>query len=169
MCTNSRAINKIIVKYRFPMSRMDNIVDFLSGAKYFTNIDLKSGYHHIRIREGDEWKTTFKTKYGFFEWLVMPLGLTNARNTLMQLMNEVLKRFLGKFVIVYLDNILIFNKTKEEHFEHIRQVLQRLKEGKLLINMKKCSFMQEEIVYLRFVISVDGLKMDPQKVKAILE
>ena len=90
MCTNSRAINKIIVKYRFPMPRMDDIMDCLSGAKYFTKIDLKSGYHQIRIREGDEWKTTF-----------------------MRLMNEVLKRFLGKFVIVYLDDILIFSKTKE--------------------------------------------------------
>ena len=87
----------------------------------------------------------------------------------MRLMNEVLKRFLGKFVIVYLDDILIFSKTKEEHLEHIRQVLQRLKEKKLLINLKKCSFMQEEIVYLGFAISADGLKMDPEKVKAILE
>ena len=169
MCVDYRALNNITIKNSYPLPRIDELFDRLQGAKYFSKIDLRSGYHQIRIAEGDEAKTAFRTRYGHFEFLVLPFGLTNAPGTFMHLMHETFRQHLDNFVLVFLDDILIFSKTLEEHERHVKQVLDTLRAEKLYAKESKCDFFKTEVEFLGHLVGREGVRMMEDKVKAIGE
>lgn len=168
-CIDFRGLNNITVKNTYPLPLMNSAFDSLQGATIFSKLDLRNAYHLVRIRKGDEWKTGFNTPLGHFEYLVMPFGLTNAPAVFQTLVNDVLRDFIGIFVFVYLDDILIFSKDPADHVGHVRQVLQRLLENRLFVKLEKCEFHVPSVSFLGYIIAGGQVKMDPAKVRAVLE
>jgi hypothetical protein len=162
-------LNAVTIKNKYPLPRIDIIVDQFAGAKVFSKVDLRSGYHQIKIYPEDVPKTAFSTKYGLYEYLVMSFGLTNAPTHFMYLMNSIFMPELDKFVMVFIVNILEYSKNEEEHEQHLRIILQRLHDHQLYTKFSKCAFWLKEVPFLGHAISAKGIAVDPSKVQEVLE
>jgi hypothetical protein len=167
MCIDYRSLNEVTIKNKYPLPRIDDLFSHLQGAKYFSKIDLRSGYHQLRIKETDVQKTAFVTRYGQYEFTVMPFGLTNAPAFFMNLMNKVFMEELDKFIVVFIDDVLIYSKSREDHEHHLRIVLERLRAHQLYAKLNKCEFWLEKIAFLRHILTTKGIKVDPSKVEAV--
>uniref|UniRef100_A0A2N9GWU7 RNA-directed DNA polymerase n=1 Tax=Fagus sylvatica TaxID=28930 RepID=A0A2N9GWU7_FAGSY len=168
LCIDYRELNRVTIKNKYPLPRIDDLFDQLQGAQVFSKIDLRSGYHQLKIKSEDIPKTAFRTRYGHYEFLVMPFGLTNAPAVFMDLMNRVFHEYLDRFVIVFIDDILVYSKSLEEHEDHLRIVLQILRDKKLYAKLKKCEFWLNQVVFLGHVVSKDGITVDPSKIEAVV-
>ncbi|GJV07317.1 reverse transcriptase domain-containing protein [Tanacetum coccineum] len=167
MCIDYRELNKLTVKNRYPLPRIDDLFDQLQGSRVYSKIDLRSGYHQLKVREEDIPKTAFRTRYGHYEFQVMPFRLTNAPVVFMDLMNRVCKPYLDKFVIVFIDDILIYSKSEEEHAEHLKLILELLKKEELYAKFSKCKFWLSKVQFLGHMIDSEGIHMDPSKIESI--
>jgi hypothetical protein len=168
MCVDYRSLIEVTIKNKYPLPRIEDLFEQMKGISVFSKIDLRSGYHQLKIRESDIPKTAFHTRYGLYEYTVMSFGLTNAPAYFMYLMNKVFMEYLDRFILVFIDDILIFSKTMEEHEEHLRLVLEKLRSNQLYAKFSKCEFWLTEVAFFRHVISAGGVSVDPGKVKDVL-
>ncbi|KAH0650243.1 hypothetical protein KY284_030155 [Solanum tuberosum] len=167
MCIDYRQLNKVTIKNKYPIPRIDDLFDQLQGASHFSKIDLRSGYYQLKVRDSDILKIVFRTRYGHYEFVVMLFGLTNALATFMDLMNRVFKQYLDLFVIVFIDAILIYSRNEEEHMNHLRMVLQTLKDRQLFAKFSKCEFWLQLVSFLGHIVSSEGIPVDSQKIKVV--
>jgi hypothetical protein len=167
LCIDFRKLNKVTVKNKYPLPMIDDLFDQLKDAKIFSKIELRSCYHQVRIKEEDINKTTFRTRYDNYEFTIVPFGLSNASTVFMCLMNGIFREYLDKIVIVFLDDIIIYSKSEEEHEKHLRMVLQVLREHQLYAKLSKCLFYQRQIHYLGHIISKEGITVDLEMIKSI--
>jgi len=167
LCIDYRELNKVTIKNKYPLPRIDDLFDQLHGARVFSKLDLQSGYHQLKVKKEDIPKTAFRTRYGHYEFLVMPFGVTNAPAVFMDLMNRVFSPYLDQFVVVFIDDILIYSKNNREHAEHLRIVLQTLKQEQLHAKQSKCDFWLDRIAFLGHMISEEGISVDPSKIQAV--
>ena len=168
LCIDYRQLNRVTIRNQYPLPRIDELFDQLQGSRVYSKIDLRSGYHQLRVQGSDVPKTAFRTRYGHYEFLVMPFGLTNAPTAFMDLMNRVFQPYLDRSVIVFIDDILVYSGSSEEHSEHLRIVLQTLRERQLYAKLSKCQFWLDRVAFLGHVISVEGVSVDPQKIEAVV-
>jgi hypothetical protein len=168
-CVDYRGLNAVTIKDRTPLPLINDLFDQTQGAKIFTKIDLRGAYNLVRIREGDEWKTAFRTSRGSYEYLVMPFGLTNAPAVFQRLMNHIMADIVGLYCGVFMDDILVFSKDETEHIKHVREILSRLRKHHLYVKFEKCLFHKDSVPFLGFIVSKAGISADPEKVRAIVD
>ncbi len=169
LCVDYRSLNLITKKNRYPLPLIGEAIDRLSGARYFTKLDIRDAYHRVRIKKGDEWKTAFRTRYGHFEYNVVAFGLANAPAAFQGYVNQVLRECLDLFCIAYLDDIVVYSDTREEHTAHVRQVLERLKTTGLYLKLSKCQFYAKQIGFVGFIITPDSIEMEPDRIRTVAE
>ena len=169
LCIDYRQLNKLTINNKYLLPRIDDLFDQLKGASIFSKIDLRSGYHQLRITDVDVHKTTFRTRYGHYEFLVMPFGLTNAPSSFMDLMNRVFRPYVDQFFVVFIDNIIVYSKDRENHDTHLRVVLETLRKEQLYAKLSKCEFWLNEVSFLGHIVLKEGIQVDPKKIEVVVE